>query len=358
MPECDGLSTLRSRALGALYGLAIGDALGMPTESCSRPDIVARYGDLLDTFEPGPSDHPLASGLPAGTVTDDTEQAILLARLLVEYHGEIDPAELASRLLAWEDSMRARGSLNLLGPSTKRALGAISAGASIEDAGRLGTTDGAAMRITPVGVATPSDDHDLLADRVAAACLVSHNTGIAIAGAAAVAAAVSAGIDGATVPDAVRVAAAAAASAAQRGHWVAGADVGSRITWATALVTGLGVAEAMDAVYRLVGTSLATQESVPAAFAVSVASPDDPWLACRIAASLGGDCDTIAAVTGAICGACHGVEAFPARVRSQIDQVNQLGLEALAGDLLAVRASAGRPAPRLADPGAGGHATG
>ncbi len=341
MPEPGGQPALRSRALGALYGLAIGDALGMPTESRSRPDIVARYGDLLGAFEPGPPDHPMAAGLPAGTVTDDTEQSVLLARLIVERDGEIRPAELASRLLAWEDSMRARGSLNLLGPSTKRALEAISAGVSIDDAGRFGTTNGAAMRITPVGVATPSGDGDLLVDRVVAASRATHNTGIALAGAAAVAAAVSAGIDGATVPEAVSFATAAAARAARRGHWVAGADVGSRITWAAGLVTGLGLAEAMDVVYRLVGTSLATQESVPAAFAVCAACPDDPWLACRIAASLGGDCDTIAAMAGAICGACDGVEAFPAHARSTVARENNLGLEALAGGLLAVRAGAG-----------------
>jgi ADP-ribosylglycohydrolase len=343
MPESGGQRRLRSRALGALYGLAIGDALGMPTESRSRADIVSRHGDLLDAFEPGPPDHPLAAGLPAGTVTDDTEQAVLLAHLIVECHGEIDQAELAIRLLAWEDSMRARGSLSLLGPSTKRALSAISAGAGIEDAGRSGTTNGAAMRITPVGVATPAAEPDLLVDRVVAASRVTHNTGVALAGAAAVAAAVSAGIDGATMPDAVRSAAAAAASAARRGYWAAGADVGSRITWAAGLVAGLGPAEAMDVIYRLVGTSLATQESVPAAFAVAAASPDDPWLACRIAASLGGDCDTIAAMTGAICGACHGVEAFPVSARSTVARVNNLGLEGLAGGLLAIRAGADPP---------------
>jgi ADP-ribosylglycohydrolase len=356
MPEPGAPPTLRSRALGALYGLAIGDALGMPTESRSRADIVARYGDLLGAFEPGPPDHPLAARLPAGTVTDDTEQSVLLARLIVELDGEIRPADLANRLLAWEDSMRARGSLSLLGPSTKRALASISAGGSIDDAGRFGTTNGAAMRITPVGVATPSGDGDLLVDRVVAASRVTHNTGIALAGAAAVAAAVSAGIDGATVPEAVSSAAAAAARAAQRGHWVAGADVGSRITWAAGLVTGLGLAEAMDVVYRLAGTSLATQESVPAAFAMCAASPDDPWLACRAAASVGGDCDTIAAMTGAICGACHGVDAFPASALSTVARVNNLGLEALADDLLAVRARAGPRASPRANPRTGDYA--
>ena len=143
-----------SRALGALYGLAVGDALGMPTQSLPRARIVAAYGGLVGTFEPAPPDHPLAAGLPAGSVTDDTEQALLLARLLIEGGGRVDPAELARRLLAWERSMRERGSLDLLGPSTRRAIGELLAGADIDLAGRLGVTNGAAMRIAPVGIAS------------------------------------------------------------------------------------------------------------------------------------------------------------------------------------------------------------
>jgi ADP-ribosylglycohydrolase len=336
-----GGKTARSRALGALYGLATGDALGMPTQSLPRTEIVARYGPLVDTFWPGPAGHPLAAGLPAGTVTDDTEQALLLAELVVAGGGSVDARELGRRLLAWEESVRARGSLDLLGPSSRRALAALAAGAGAAEAGRYGTTNGAAMRVTPVGIATPSADPGLLVDRVTGASLVTHNTGVALAGAAAVAAAVSAGIDGVPLPGAIELAVAAAASAAGRGHWVAGADVGARIAWAAGLVAGLDVAEVIDTVYRLVGTSLAAQESVPAAFAVAAACPDDPWLACRVAASLGGDCDTIAAMTGAICGAGHGVAAFPAAALDVVTSVNDLRLGALADGLLAVRAGAG-----------------
>jgi len=330
----------RSRAAGALYGLAVGDALGMPTQSLPRSAIVARYGPLLRAFEPAPPGHPLAAGLPAGSVTDDTEQAVLVARLIIEGGGRVDAAELASRLLGWEETMRGRGSADLLGPSTSRAMGALLAGADIDQAGRSGATNGAAMRITPVGIATPCSNLEFLVGRVADASRVTHNTGLALAGAAAVAAAVSAGIEGASVADAVGYAVAAAELAATRGHWVAGADVASRIAWATGLVAGLDLDAVMTAVYTLVGTSLATQESVPAAFAVVAASPDDPWQACRIAASLGGDCDTIAAMAGAVIGACHGAEAFPRSARVTVTLVNGLRLDALADDLLAVRGRA------------------
>jgi ADP-ribosylglycohydrolase len=307
----------QARAAGALYGLAVGDALGMPTESLPRREIAARYGPLLEEFQPGPPDQPLAPGLPAGTVTDDTEQALLLAGLIIEGGGAVDEAEFARRLLAWEEDMRARGSLSLLGPSTKRALAALLTGTPLDEAGRAGTTNGAAMRITPVGVATPAGDLDVLVGRVVTASRVTHNTGVALAGAAAVAAAVSAGVDGATVPEATGAAVAAAGRAAGRGRWVAAADVSARITWATRL----------------------TEESVPAAFAVLAAAPDDPWLACRMAASAGGDCDTIAAIAGAIGGACHGVAAFPERARATVSAVNGLRLDEVAAGLLAVRDS-------------------
>lgn len=328
-----------THAAGALYGLAIGDALGMPTQGLPREQVVARYGSLMATFEGAPADHPIAAGLRAGAVTDDTEQAVLVARVIIAY-GRPDPAEIARRLLIWEESVRARGSLELLGPSTKRAITALLAGVDIEQAGRHGTTNGAAMRVAPVGIATPYADLDALVDRVVAASLATHNTSVALAGAAAVAAAVSAGVAGATVPEAIQLAACAAGRAAGRGHWVAAADVAARITWATDLVAGLSTAEVIEKVYTLVGTGLATQESVPAAFAVVAASPGDPWLACRMAASLGGDCDTIGAMAGAIAGACHGGDAFPASARATIATVNCLGLDELARDLLRVRACA------------------
>ncbi len=347
----------------------------MPTQMLSRAEIVRRWGPLLSGFEPAPPGHPIAAGMPAGAVTDDTEQAVLLARLLVKGRGTIDSRVLAAALTEWERAMAERGSLDLLGPSTKRAVAAILAGVPPEEAGAAGTTNGAAMRIAPVGIAVgvtdpgtrpnpaappdPTEPSDVaapaldvklptLVDHVVRASSVTHNTGIALAGAAAVAAAVSAGVSGATVAQATALGIQAARLAAGRGHWVAGADVAARIEWAAGLVAGRtraggepggqpgGEAEAAGLIYTLVGTSLATQESVPAAFAVLAAVPADPWRACRLAASLGGDCDTIAAMTGAIAGACHGAGSFPPEAIETID-AQGLGLAALAGELLALR---------------------
>jgi len=361
-----------ARARGALYGLAIGDALGMPTQLLSRQQIIERWGGLLRGFEPAPPGHPIAAGMPAGAVTDDTEQAVLLGRLLVKGDGAIEPGELAQALASWEHDMAERGSLDLLGPSTKRAVAAVLAGTPPEEAGATGDTNGAAMRIAPVGIAVaaspeaaspeaaspdaaspdaarPDTDLLTLVDHVVAASCVTHNTGIALAGAAAVAAAVSAGISGAGIAEATALAISAARLAAGRGHWVAGADIAARIEWATSLVAGRSEEQAAELIYTLVGTSLATQESVPAAFAVLAAVPAEPWQACLLAASLGGDCDTIAAMAGAIAGACHGVTAFAPEAIAVID-AQGLGLAALADDLYALRARSATSPPATPPP--------
>jgi ADP-ribosylglycohydrolase len=321
---------IENRALGALYGLAIGDALGMPTQLLSRERIAARYGTLTG-FEPGPDENEISAGLPAGRVTDDTDQAVIVARALIDGGGEVDQRELAHALMAWERRMIAAGSLDLLGPSTRRALERFAAG-DLENAGRWGDTNGAAMRIAPVGIATPYRPLEPLLERVAHTSRLTHDTSVAVAGAAAVAAAVSAGVDGATSADALAAGIEAAAAGAGYAPYVAGADVARRIEWALSLDT-------LDDVYELVGTGLATQEAVPAAFAIAARHPQDPWQASLTAAGLGGDTDTIAAMAGAIVGAATGVEGFPASAIERIRDVNDLGLEGIASGLLALRAS-------------------
>ncbi|CAA9373963.1 MAG: ADP-ribosylglycohydrolase YegU [uncultured Propionibacteriaceae bacterium] len=332
----ESVTPAADRARAALHGLAVGDALGMPTQLMARDQIAARFG-VLTGFRAAQPDHPLAAGLPAGSVTDDTEQALLLARLLIDGSGHVDPATFAGELVAWEQQMRAKGSSDLLGPSTSRAVAAVLSGVPVQESGRFGVTNGAAMRVAPVGLLMPTTDLGALLDRVVEASSVTHNTGVALAGAAAIAAAVSAGIEGASPAQAATVAVQAARLGAQRGHWVAGANVAARISWAISLADPADREQSLDAIYRLVGTSLATQESVPAAFGICAVFPDDPWLAMTAAASLGGDTDTVAAMVGALSGACAGMAGLPDEAVRTVTEVNDLDLDAVAAGLLALR---------------------
>jgi ADP-ribosylglycohydrolase len=328
--------TARDRARGALWGLAVGDALGMPAEGLPRAVVAQRYG-LIDRFHPGlAEDNEIAGNLPAGHVTDDTDQAVIIGRLLVDGAGRVDATELADRLLAWQESMREAGAASLLGPSTLRALQHISTHGPSPTSGRWGDTNGAAMRIAPVGVATPARPLQVLVDRVVAVSEPTHNTHVALAGAAAVAAAVAVAVDGAGLPEVLDAATAAARSAATRGFYTAAPSLAGRLECAVRLT--------LEAV-EVVGTSLITQESVPAAFAalaladaVRPGGAADPWWVCRIAASLGGDCDTIAAMAGAVAGAMGGRQALPAAAVEAVARVNPtLDLDTLADDLLELR---------------------
>jgi ADP-ribosylglycohydrolase len=330
------MSSADERALGALYGLAIGDALGMPTQLLSR-DQIAIYFGTIDGFREAPPDHRIAAGRPAASITNDTEQALLLADALLAGGGHVDGEDLARRLLAWAERARERGSLDLLGPSTSAAVTALVADGPLDVFGRSAATNGAAMRITPVGLVAAADDLASLVDLVVEASRVTHYTSVAIAGAAAVAAAVSAGIAGASVGEATALAISAAELGQQRGEWVAGAAIPRRIAWAVGLIDTNDHDRSVADVVELVGTSIATQESVPAAFAILALHPDEPWQACLTAASLGGDSDTIAAMTGAIAGACHGMDQWPQHAVQTVREINNLDLEIVADKLLALR---------------------
>jgi ADP-ribosylglycohydrolase len=317
----------------------------MPTQSMSRERIFADHGGLHGLVAAGPHQQ-IAAGMPAGSITDDTEQAVLLARLLIDGRGTVRPSVFAAELLAWERTMESRGSLDLLGPSTRAALQRLQDGMPPEEAGRFGATNGAAMRIAPVGIAVPVEPLSGFVDAVVSVSALTHNTGIGIASAAAVGAAVSAGVDGADTPEALDVAVAAAREGARRGHWVAGGDIAARLEWAIPYLLGLAPREQDDALSEVIGTSVAAQESVVAALAlvaVTVAGseparpdPDAAWDTLCRAASLGGDTDTIAAMAGAVLGAT-GAAAWPRTALETVRRVNALDLEPLVDGLLELR---------------------
>ena len=327
------------RALGALHGLAIGDALGMPTQTLPRDVVRGLFGDVA-WFHDGPGVNPVSRGLPAGSVTDDTDQALIVARALVDGGGHVSGADLADRLLAWQAAMVAKGSADLLGPSTANALEAVGRGVPVAEAGRDGDTNGAAMRVAAVGVAVPPEPLERLVDRVVEVSRATHHTRAAIAGASAVAAAVSVGVAGARAGDQLDVAVRAAELGGRRGYDTGVPDVAERLRRAIALVRDAGgEAAALDAVAERVGTGVATHESVPAAFALVALCPGDPWRAVRLAAGLGGDSDTIAAMAGAIGGSRTGPEAFPRAAVALVRDVNALDLDPLVAALLRLRAA-------------------
>ena len=333
-----------SRAYGALAGLALGDALGMPTQAMSPEQIRAVYGRITGLVD-GDASQPYAPGMPAGSVTDDTEQALLIASLLLRGRASssgrvaLNAVEFAHALLAWEDSMIRRGSLDLLGPSTKAALERVRAGEDPLTVGGEGTTNGAAMRVTPIGIAVSTEDPEAFAEAVWSSCRVTHATRQGFQSAALVAAAVSMGIDAARSPSLdlrslLWKAVTYVDSLPERGAWTPDPDVIAATRRAMQLAVN-PASSSLECLVEQVGTSVASAHAIPMAFALLARDPSPRAL--LDAANIGGDTDTIGAIAGAILGAVLGVEVLPADSLSMIEEVSHLGLSSVAGDLLALR---------------------
>lgn len=313
------------RARAALWGGALGDAMGMPSQTLPRDVIAEHYGRITGFVSPFPG-HPISHGLLAAQVTDDTEQTLLLARCLL--HG-FDETVWAQALLDWEADIAARGLHDLLGPSSKTALKALMAGVPPSRTGLGGRTNGAAMRIAPVGIAMATEDPEVLARAVLAVSRVTHASAEAVSAASAVAAVISAGVGGAGFDAALPMALRAAEAGARLGLDRATTDVARRITAAMQ-------APDEDALAAM-GTSVVSRESVPAAFGVVRLARGDPWLAAQIAANIGDDTDTIGAIACAMAGACGGMATLPAAALDQLRNANRLEIDTLAVGLLALR---------------------
>ncbi len=94
----------------------------------------------------------------------------------------------------------------------------------------------------------------------------------------------------------------------------------------------------LDGILQLIGTSLASQESVPAAFGLLALAGGDGWHAGLTAAAIGGDTDTIAAMAGAVAGATGWTP--PPDAVATVERVNGLRFASVADALLALRTAA------------------
>ncbi len=178
---------LKDKILGGLYGQALGDAWGMPA-----------YFDIDQTWK--------AFG---GWITDLRARARTITRSILACLPAASPT-IPSRRFRWRAPLsntaasrskrRSRRSSTwydrvggdqspYVGPSTRRGVQALKRGDDPHTTGLWGDTNGAPMRISPVGLMHPGDPMGAIEDAVTA-CIPTHNTNVAISGACAVAAAI------------------------------------------------------------------------------------------------------------------------------------------------------------------------
>ena len=328
--------TSMDRVAGCLLGVAAGDAMGMPSELMSRSKVKSDFG-LITGFAPAPLDHPIVAGYEAGRFTDDTCMTLCVAESIISCGGQVDPRAIGRAILDWAEATDAFAA-GALGPSSRMALAALKQGVPAEQTGIRGDTNGAAMRVAPIAMISSPSDIGQLVERVHQASMVTHNTNIAIAGAAMLAAAMSAAMETADWQVIWSAARAAFELGADRGQDTFGASSWARLALALGFVDKDNDHQRlMDDLYDLIGAGIATTESVPVAMALAYEAKGDPGRAILSAANLGGDCDTIGAMAGGLAGAYAGASAFPLGWRATIEEVNSVDLMATARALHAFR---------------------
>ncbi|MBD0419722.1 ADP-ribosylglycohydrolase family protein [Streptomyces sp. TRM S81-3] len=326
-------------ATGALTGLALGDALGFPTEFSDVPSILAKCGPWREMELPTPA-----------IVTDDTQMTLALGRALrtVTDRGVLTPEAMTEpvrqEFIAWNrspENNRAPGNTCI------RACELLEApGRPWQDASQIGSKGcGANMRVAPVGLVPGlSDEQRAGAAQLQSALTHGHPTALAASDLTAHAVRLLA--EGADPTGLVGRLRSYAYDNRARYHerwlgdlWTRAQDPTPEHFIARGWDECLAVLDRLQHAVRTVspetdpclvtGEGWIAEEALATGLLCFLLFVDEPLTALRRAACTSGDSDSIACLAGAFAGAYLGADAWPAPWADRIEY---------RGDLLALGA--------------------
>ncbi|MFE1766530.1 ADP-ribosylglycohydrolase family protein [Streptomyces angustmyceticus] len=321
-------------ATGSLIGLALGDALGFPTEFHDVPAILAKCGPWRRMTLPDPA-----------FVTDDTQMTLALGRGLrtamgrgaLTAHGLVAPVR--EEYVAWwrsPDNNRAPGGTCLRACELLSDQGLPWAGAA-----QMGSKGcGANMRVAPVGLAPGlSPEQRSGAAQLQSALTHGHPTALAASDLTARAVrALADGVPPARLPGLLR-AYAEEQRTVYREDWLGdlwrrGQDPSAAAFIARGWDDCLGVLDRLDAALaapdpeadpcRATGAGWIAEQALATGLLCFLLFPDEPLTALRRAACTSGDSDSIACLTGAFAGAHLGAGAWPEEWAARIEYRDEL----------------------------------
>jgi ADP-ribosylglycohydrolase len=279
------------KALGAISGLAIGDSFG---DASRKQDNQLKYGITTD-FNKG-----------ASWSTDDTEFALLTAKILIECGGELTSEDVVK---GWMENVATQDEFPRGGASEIEAARNLRRGLKPPYSGKYNSyniSDGGAMRISPIGIICAGDPAKAAALAEIDASISHYREGIW--GAQAVAAAVSVAMVDGTIDEIIEV----ALKAIPEDSWLY-----YSINRALEIVEAAN-GEMMDAWMPLhdelwTSYKASVPEAIAEAFGVLRLINKDFRAGVVAAGNFGRDADTIGAIVGAILGAKYGASQMPER---------------------------------------------
>jgi ADP-ribosylglycohydrolase len=305
---------LRSRARGCLIGLAVGDALGGPTEGATPKIIMERWGRVTGFL----------SAEQGGS--DDTEYALFNARLILRCGPGLTADDVAT---AWlKEIAGERNAFSGAGFSEMMAIRNLRRGLRPPQSGRHAHSwsDGLAMRVAPFGIVAAGKPRD--AARLAEVDGSVTHSGEGIHAGRAVAASVAAAMGGVGLADILD----AGQNAVPGTSWTAASIARGRAIGDSSP----DVWSALPSLYQACVTpsyfwSDIAPEALGLAYGILAASRGDFREAVLGGVNVGRDTDTIAAIIGAILGSMEGELAIPAEWRERVGRASGRCLNVVAG---------------------------
>lgn len=304
---------LRSRYLGCLYGLAVGDALGAPVEFLSLQDIQREYG------KDGICDFASWGRFPAGSYTDDTQMSLatalgcLGALQRMRDRGICHPASVVyRRYLDWLKTQD--------DPAQRRAPGNTCLSALMS--GTMGTLDsqindskgcGGVMRTAPAGLAFPPGEAFRQGAEYAA-ITHGHPTGYLTGGYLAELVALL--VSGRQLDQALDAATKSLNSWRHRSETVEAVNLARR----------LAVSETSPAsTISKIGEGWIAEEALAISIYCALRFRDNFKDAVIAAVNHSGDSDSTGSITGAILGTMLGIEAIPVEWIPRVENTERIG---------------------------------
>ncbi|WMX47761.1 ADP-ribosylglycohydrolase family protein [Streptomyces roseicoloratus] len=326
----------KKAATGALVGLALGDALGFPTEFHDVPRILGTFGPWR------------AMKLPVtrGTayITDDTQMTLAFARGIrtAMERGPLTPLRLARPLREeYVDWYHSPENNRAPGRTCMVACRLLDGDRIWQDASQIHSKGcGANMRVAPIGLVPGlTDEQRSGAAQLQSALTHGHPTALAASDLTARAVHLLArGADPTGLVGQLRSYALDHRSRYDE-RWLGDLWTRSQDPGATHFIRRgwdecLAVLERLDAVQRTAdpeldpceytGDGWIAEEALATALLAFLLFPDEPLTALRRAACTRGDSDSIAALTGAFAGAHLGADAWPAEWVARIEHRDEL----------------------------------
>jgi len=318
--------SFEQRVVACLQGVAVGDAMGKMTEGYHPEEIVKTYGGPIIGFRK-PIQPESTFKWKYAEVTDDTRFTLLMAKSITS-KGKVDSEDITKRIKRypikgwprWQEFCKAMQG----GKKARINFAAIA------------DTNGAPMRVSPIGIINKPENIEKIVLDIESTCKMTHYARSALSAACAIAAAISAAIEGWSKQEVIELAIKASEFGEKLGVEDGNPKVSHRIKLGIEIVkeyTGADLAPFLC--HELNSPGFKAWESVPYALGMAYGLHNAKDVILGIV-NQGGDADSVASMAGSL-SAAMSPETLPGEWIETVEKANSLHLSKIALKLLKLR---------------------